>query len=221
MIEAYIGLPGQGKTLASVHRVCYLLSTGKRVFSNVDITDYVYGSMRSTEKFTGFQDFLDLHDCTFFLDEANIILDSRSFMNTPKEVLHKLAQSRKYGLDLIYTTQGFKHSESRLRQLTNYVWDSHNLKLFRKNYFRYDLYDPEDFEMKTPKGLRNKLSYYILMPFGIYKPTFQFMFSKNFIERIYKSYDTLQIIKNVGLQEGGQSGRYNKISDTKFNLAGQ
>lgn len=214
MIEAYVGLPGMGKTLGATHRVCWLLANGEDVISNISITDKVYGSNRKTRKFTGLQDFVSLKNCTFFLDEANIILDSRQFAKTPPEVLHKLAQSRKYGLNMIYTTQGFGHAEARLRDLTNYVWDSKNFRLFGTNAFRYDLYDPENFTSQFKK----RLGYYIITPAGIYKPSFNFTRIKKLVKNLYSSYDSYELIENVDLQEGRVNDRHNKISNTNFNI---
>ena len=217
MIEAFIGLPGMGKTLGATERVCRALKRGVDVYSNVPITDYLYGSERSTKIFRGLKTFLTVKNALIFMDEANILLDSRQFGRTPPEVLHKLAQSRKYGLDLIYTTQGFKHSEARLRQLTNYVWDARRINVLGAPIFRYDLYDPEDFEMKTPKFYRERLSVYWLFPWFFVRG-FSTRFKYKYLKKLYSCYDTFDIIDVIDLQTNDRHHKVQNTDKRKFSI---
>jgi hypothetical protein len=54
------------------------------------------------------------------LDEAGIYLNSRSFKDTPKALLADLAQSRKFGCDLIYCAQFDEQVDRQMRLLTQY-----------------------------------------------------------------------------------------------------
>ena len=54
------------------------------------------------------------------LDEAGIFLNSREFAKTPKELLADLAQSRKFGCDLIYCSQFDEQVDRQMRLLTQY-----------------------------------------------------------------------------------------------------
>ena len=52
------------------------------------------------------------------LDEAAQILDSRMFGKTPTQLLHKLMQVRKHGLECWWATQHLEYVDKRLRLLT-------------------------------------------------------------------------------------------------------
>jgi hypothetical protein len=52
------------------------------------------------------------------LDEGQIMADARAWAKIPSEVLQAWAQLRKNRLDMFYTTQGFEHVDTRLRDLT-------------------------------------------------------------------------------------------------------
>jgi len=54
------------------------------------------------------------------LDEAGIFLNTRDFQKTPKALLTDLAQSRKYGCDLIYAAQFDGQVDKQLRMLTQW-----------------------------------------------------------------------------------------------------
>lgn len=54
------------------------------------------------------------------LDEAGIFLNSREFGKTSKKLLMDLAQSRKFGCDLIYAAQFDEQVDKQMRMLTQY-----------------------------------------------------------------------------------------------------
>jgi hypothetical protein len=60
-------------------------------------------------------------DSVCLLDEAGIFLNSREFAKTPKELLGDLAQSRKFGCDLIYCSQFDEQVDRQMRMLTQYI----------------------------------------------------------------------------------------------------
>jgi Zonular occludens toxin (Zot) len=62
-----------------------------------------------------------LPDSVCLLDEAGIFLNSREFAKTPKELLSDLAQSRKFGCDLIYCSQFDEQVDRQMRMLTQYI----------------------------------------------------------------------------------------------------
>ena len=82
------------------------------------------------------------------LDEAGVLLNSRSWKDTPKEFLADLCQSRKFGTDLIWAAQFSEQVDSQLRHLTQFWIFANGLtyyckksrlpKLYYKRYYFMD-----------------------------------------------------------------------------------
>ena len=70
------------------------------------------------------------------LDEAGILLNSRDFANTSKQLLADLAQSRKDGCDLIWCAQFDEQVDRQLRLLTQFWIHCESLSVFDKKMRR-------------------------------------------------------------------------------------
>lgn len=73
------------------------------------------------------------------LDEAGIFLNSRDFMNTPKELLADLCQSRKTGVDLIWAAQFEEQVDKQVRLLTQYWIHCDSVSVYNKQNKRPEL----------------------------------------------------------------------------------
>ncbi|MGK7893255.1 MAG: hypothetical protein AB4372_06400 [Xenococcus sp. (in: cyanobacteria)] len=70
------------------------------------------------------------------LDEAGILLNSREFAKTSKQLLADLAQSRKDGCDLIWCAQFDEQVDRQLRMLTQFWIHCESLSVFDKKMRR-------------------------------------------------------------------------------------
>lgn len=74
------------------------------------------------------------------LDEAGILLNSREFAKTSKQLLADLAQSRKDGCDLIWCAQFDEQVDRQLRMLTQFWIHCESLSMFDKKMRRPKLF---------------------------------------------------------------------------------
>lgn len=180
MIIGFIGLPGQGKTLGMVYSMCKALKNNRNVVSNVPVIDTVFGTQRTATYRADIGNAVaDSSNTVIGIDEASIVLPNYYWNKMSFDTLVKFAQVRKYGLDILYTSQGWNHTVKRLRDLTNYVVRCKNHGL----YFSYTYFDPEFFLQKTPKHFEKD---YIIKTDIVWK----WQFSK-----LFKAYNTLHIVQ--------------------------
>jgi hypothetical protein len=115
MIVAFIGLLGQGKTLAMTTFAKELHDTqGRKVMSNYKVR---FGEPVNPIDLIGFE----IEDCVLLLDEAYTLLDSRYNSQAARHIGYFLKQTRKRSVDVYYTSQRFKDVDIRLRQITDRV----------------------------------------------------------------------------------------------------
>lgn len=93
------------------------------------------------------EDLLIYRNSVVCLDEAGIFLNARQFAQTPKRLLMDLAQSRKFGCDLIYAAQFDEQVDKQVRMLTQY-------------YIHCDSITAYDKALRRPKLLFKKYSYF-------------------------------------------------------------
>lgn len=74
------------------------------------------------------------------LDEAQIFLNSRSFMSTSKSLIADLSQSRKDGCDLVYAAQVDNHVDKQFRELTQFWCHCMGLSIHDKKSKRSKLH---------------------------------------------------------------------------------
>lgn len=165
MIIGFIGLPGMGKTLGMVNKACRDLKDGKTVYSNISITDYIYGSKRTSLVYSNIIDNLrNAQNATFCIDEGPIVLPAHLWSRIDPQVLIRFAQARHFGLDIYYTSQGFNHTVKRLRDLTNYIVKCTHTNLYFKNQY----IDPEYYSRNVPI---NHLKEYVVKTKYILRPS--------------------------------------------------
>lgn len=139
MIRAYVGLFGQGKTLSMVNDAIPHVLAGRQVFTNTpfqarfwerpSLVDFIKG--KRARQMMRLPIFLESHqfelalknerNALFLVDEASIWFSSYQWNNLSPDYIIRFAQARKFGLDIYYTSQLFKHTVKRLRDLTNEV----------------------------------------------------------------------------------------------------
>lgn len=134
------------------------------------------------------------------LDEAGILLNSREFAKTSKQLLADLAQSRKDGCDLFWAAQFEEQVDKQLRLLTQYwihcdslaVYDKElrRPKLFWKrvywfraaDYFRY-LHNPMDYG----SHFKARFAYAFMYEGGLLSPSDKQLFN------VFNSFSRLDI----------------------------
>jgi len=193
MIIAFIGLPGYGKTLGMVYSLCKALKANKRVISNVPVVDTVFGSKNISEYRADIGNAItDVTNTVIGIDEASIVLPNYYWDKLPFDTLIRFAQVRKYGLDILYTSQGWNHTVKRLRDLTNYVVRCKNHGFF----FSFTYFDPEYFLQKVPKHFEKD---YILKTDYIWRWQF---------DKVFKAYNTMHVVDSSLL---GRSKKQNSV----------
>lgn len=136
MIIAFIGDIGSGKTLSMVRFIIskikrynrkafinFSIDLGKTYNKNVELLDNKFYSHYAASKFK-------IYNSIVAIDEAHVYYDSRNSMSSRnKQFKNFINQSRKRGVDLIYTTQDFDplnfcrcgQVDKRLRDRTNRI----------------------------------------------------------------------------------------------------
>lgn len=113
MIEAYTGMVGSGKTYRMVDRVRRFI--GKRAIYANDTT------FTFAESFASWEELLSISDAIVLVDEMAIWAAARAWAKMPPEVASYFAQSRKRGVDLLYTAQSMGGVDAVVRRLTSIV----------------------------------------------------------------------------------------------------
>lgn len=168
MITGFIGLPGSGKTYLLARQGLKDIADGKEVWANFklegakhfhklsDVVAILQVRLLRKEKI----------NMTILIDEINLSFPSRMWQKIPGWVLYFFSQTRKFGLDIYYTSQAIDRVEKVIREITNYCWvcktfffgwhiahliqpedvDKQNKEVFETDYFRikpevYEKYD--------------------------------------------------------------------------------
>lgn len=118
MIRGYFGLPGAGKTYSMVRDV--LSYRGKTIYANFHLNlpdDYNFVYLSNPVEF------IKIKSGVVLLDEAGLWLPSFIWKKIPDDLLFKLAQVRKFELDLFYSAQNPARVVKVLREITfESVW---------------------------------------------------------------------------------------------------
>jgi zona occludens toxin (predicted ATPase) len=112
MIEAFTGLPGQGKTYTMVKRAYQLHKRGKKVYANFSTTFATY--------FKELYEIYDVKDALILIDEAGIYLPAQAWQKIPFEFMRAIRQHRHNGLDMWYTAQDMQDVSTALRRVTQF-----------------------------------------------------------------------------------------------------
>lgn len=180
MIIGIVGRMGSGKTLLMTYLSYKAFMSGQAIFSNYRLT-YPHKIITKKDILSYAEKKSSLENCVLLIDECQIMLDCRNFQKNSM-ITFFLLQTRKRGVDLIYTTQQFFNVDKRLRENTDYIIECQPLKSKRK--------PGQDDKADRLKGIKFSISQYdgrncfTLLKSGILpKP-----------QDIYKLYNTYQII---------------------------
>jgi len=143
MVEGFIGLPGSGKTYLLAKKGVDDLAKGKEVYANF--------SLKGAKRFTTLTQIVSIVkqklfakekiNMTVLIDEINLSFPSRMWNKIPGWVLYFFSQTRKFGLDIYYTSQALARVDKVIREITNYIWI---VKPFLFNWRRARKIIPED-----------------------------------------------------------------------------
>ncbi|WP_114311596.1 zonular occludens toxin domain-containing protein [Thermus caldifontis] len=139
MIEAFVGVPGSGKSYALVIKGLEALKAGRRVYANFGlIPERVYLWLRRRARLShrdavlradmireirDYAELLNVHDGVLLFDEAHMWLPSRQFDLIPVEVIAFWSQHRKVGVDVYLATQRYGSVDAIVRELVaNVFW---------------------------------------------------------------------------------------------------
>ncbi|WP_018467929.1 zonular occludens toxin domain-containing protein [Calidithermus timidus] len=138
MIEAYVGIPGSGKSYMLVHRGLRALVRGRRLYANFAfVRENVYHWLRLRARFghreavlaadsigeiRGYDELLNVYDGLLLFDEAHMWLPSRQFDLIPVEVIAFWSQHRKAGVDVLLATQRYGSVDAIVRDLVAFVY---------------------------------------------------------------------------------------------------
>lgn len=111
-IEAFTGLPGQGKTYSMSAKALDKMRKGKRVFANY--------ALEGAERFKELSDLQGVKSALICIDEAGIYLPSQAWRDIPFEFIRQIRQHRHDGLDLWYTAQDMGDVATYLRKITQF-----------------------------------------------------------------------------------------------------
>lgn len=120
-IVGYIGLNGQGKSLAMVRDTLPSLALGRRVLSTVQLLDPATGEPHPLcDLFRSWEQLHDFHDGDVLLDEVTGVADARD-SGMPKHVRRVIPQLRRRNVMLRWTGIDWDNTDRRIRQLTQAV----------------------------------------------------------------------------------------------------
>ena len=138
MIEAYVGVPGSGKSYMLVKRGLEALAKGRKVYANFGfIRENVYYYLRrrhrmshreavlradSIEEIRDYKGLLDVYEGLLLFDEAHMWFNAREYRLFPTEVLGFWSQHRKVGVDVLLATQRYGSVDAMIRDLVAHVW---------------------------------------------------------------------------------------------------
>lgn len=138
MIEAFVGIPGSGKSYALVLKGLQALAEGKRVYANFGfIRENVYYWLRKRAKLPhreavlrtdliheirDYSELLNVYEGVLLFDEAHMWLPSRQFDLIPVEVIAFWSQHRKVGVDVYLATQRYGSVDAIVRELVAFVY---------------------------------------------------------------------------------------------------
>lgn len=142
-IYGFLGLPGQGKTMA----LTYVLNEYRKKYGD-DIyicTNYFFEGQDFA--FEHWEQLLQQYDKPLVVawDEVQNEFNSRNFKNFPTALLTLLTQNRKgNGIQILYTAQRFDRVDKVFRELTNYFFDCRTIF---KRFTKCKAYDDETYLM--------------------------------------------------------------------------
>lgn len=128
MIEAFLGLPGAGKTY-NMTRAAYLKAIkGKHIYANYKL-DFGEKLNKYVHYFKELPEVYGVKNAIILIDEAGIFMPAQSWRSIPFEFMRFIRQHRHDGLDLWYTAQDMQDVATSLRRVTQFA---HSFNRFGK-----------------------------------------------------------------------------------------
>lgn len=140
-----VGRMGSGKSYFAVRMAHNRMRAGAQVVTNFSMTlpAELAGKWR---QFNGWEQFAELEDCVVIIDEAHLYAPSSQHLHFPMIARFKLAQARKFGLDVYWISQHEDRVNRTLRDLTNMIYVCRSF--FDGKYFSANGYEPEKLRRK-------------------------------------------------------------------------
>lgn len=113
MIEAFTGLPGQGKTYLMTRQALKLMKKGRKVYANYPL--------EGAERFEQVEEVFHVKEAVILLDEAGLVAPAGFWKAIPFEVMAHWRQHRHAKIDLYYTAQDLADVAVPLRRVTQFV----------------------------------------------------------------------------------------------------
>ncbi|MEM3871861.1 MAG: AAA family ATPase [Nitrososphaeria archaeon] len=133
MIIGICGKMGSGKTLFATALAYASYKSGEKIYSNYNLNfPHEIINLDTMLK-------MELQNATVVIDEIYIFMESRRSSSDINLILsYFIFQTRKRGVNLIYTAQKYSSVDIRLRELTDYVALAEKEK--DNNIFHYTIY---------------------------------------------------------------------------------
>lgn len=130
MISGVFGLPASGKSLylsflGDIALQGKSLNTPFHTFGHFNHYDAVYSTTPIKGAYKLEYDDIGkvrFENALLLMDEIMMGFDSRDFKTLSKEAKHMFSQSRKYGLDIIYSSQSYDDCDKKIRGLTDNLY---------------------------------------------------------------------------------------------------
>lgn len=138
MVTGFVGLPGSGKTYYVTFLALQDIKRGVKVYSNYyiegaemyddleEVLFYIQKNIQNQQQkfISGGGKFYDFHPTktTVIVDEINLVCPARFWDSFNPRLAYFWSQSRKLGLNLIWTAQHQDRVDKIVREITNYVY---------------------------------------------------------------------------------------------------
>lgn len=160
-IYQFVALPGEGKTLSMVEHIIRDKEKypNTRVYTNfnfkgqngaishwIDMIKYAKCCVK------------DDVPCILAMDEIHITFDSSNWRDFPPEMLALISFNRKYGVQLLCSSQIYERIPKKIRDISNYTVLCKNVFKMDRLFVNY-YYDTNDYEMSFEDGKKSKASF--------------------------------------------------------------
>lgn len=117
-IEAYTGMPGEGKTYWMTKDALKQVKRGRKLLTNYPIIDPATG--KCFPMYKQIHEIFEAKNCLILMDEASLMAPAQFWNRIPFEVMAHWRQHRKAGTDIWYTAQDMDDVSNQLRRVTQY-----------------------------------------------------------------------------------------------------
>jgi hypothetical protein len=114
MVEGFTGLPGAGKTYWLSKLGLDAIKAGRPVYANYTLE----GAIR----YKNLSEVFKVRQGVILVDEINLVCPSRWWNKFPPELAYFWSQTRKFSLDIYWTSQHIDRVDKIIREISNWVW---------------------------------------------------------------------------------------------------